>query len=197
MWIEITKKDLKKKIKNPASSSRVRSNVRFFFLTRAFPLPSPCSTTSTCLCTSARAAWATATRCWSASTSGRSTTSFPKRKAAWRSCSARVLRMPSTWSSSGLVLFSPWQMETLLHFVLRTHDEKTSYTWVVNSSFTKHNSQICGMRRSSFQADPGRKYGNVTISRHSKSQKSPKVSREILSKGKQRFLIGFDCAHYD
>ena len=61
----------------------------------------PLSTTSTCLCTSARAARATATPCWSVWTSDRSTTNSQRRKAASRSCSPRARRTLSTWSSSG------------------------------------------------------------------------------------------------
>lgn len=66
-----------------------------------FSFFSPLSTTSTCLCTSARVVQAIATHCWSVWTLGRSMTSSQRRRAASRSCLERAHITHSTWSSSG------------------------------------------------------------------------------------------------
>lgn len=86
------------------------------------------STTSTCLCTSTRAAQVTVTPCWSVWTSGRSTTSSLRRRAASRSYSARAHRTHSTWSSSGWAYVQSVGSALNLHWKII---QKSSFNYLV------------------------------------------------------------------
>lgn len=73
-------------------------------------LNSFCSTTSICLCTSARRIIHTTTRFWRQWIYVKSTTNSLRRRVGWRSCLEKDLRTPSSWSSSG------WVCEHLCQF---------------------------------------------------------------------------------